>query len=193
VGGYSQTTRHKSKTSKSLHPLGRSLNARVGTFEENVVAFSSPPHLRGDISLPANRRRKKYDPSKNYYHRENLSTLMTKIKETPKHMIDYRNNLETSMFKKKMGLEKINDFQMALHQANVDNKAHALPKLREKSFESSAKKNTEQGVKLDRDSVASIETPPVSKSKINEDLCSPITQRNKLRFKSLNHHRLISK
>ena len=46
--------------------------------------------------------------------------MMKKIKATPSHMRDYKNNLETSMFKKKLGLERINTFQMILRQANID-------------------------------------------------------------------------
>lgn len=58
---------------------------------------------------------------------------MKKIKETPQHMIDYKHNLETTMFKKKFGLERVNHFQLSLRKANVD--TQELPKLREKSFE----------------------------------------------------------
>lgn len=133
------TTRNRSKNIKNLQTLKKNFNVDLGSFADKIQAFGSPDkHLKKDLSQPVNKRSKRYDPSKSHYQVDNLASLMKKIKDAPKYMVDYKANLETSMFKKKFGLEKINDFQKTLHFAKIQKAEHSenkLPKLREKSFD----------------------------------------------------------
>ena len=71
--------------------------------------------FRRDLSISSNANRKKHDSSENQ-KLENVSSLMKKIKAAPKYMIDYRTNLETSMYKKKFGLEKVNEFHKIMNE-----------------------------------------------------------------------------
>ena len=130
---------HKRYNTRRKNPLNNSLAKETSPLASTIKATNESKNDRNELSQPVRIRNKKYDPSKHYAAKENCNSLMRKIKETPKHMIDYKHNLETSMFKKKLGLEKINDFQLSLHLANVDNKNTTLPKLREKSFEAKDK------------------------------------------------------
>ena len=121
---------------------------------------------------------------------------MKRIKETPKHMVDYKHNLEQTLFKKKLGLEKLDSFQLTLLQANLDCKSIALPKLREKSFGQAQTSPKNSSIKLDKVPKNSMEnlkdSPP-----FNIDITNPqgrkilklnkITQGSlKSKFKSFN-------
>ena len=186
------TSRLKSNTTKKLNPLGKSFNGRTATLKDGISNFVAPATARGELSQPVKKRNKRYDPSKHYYHVENLTSLKKKILETPKHMVDYKHNLEQSMFKKKLGLEKINDFQMTLHQANIDYKSNALPKLREKSFEKGSPRR-EPVIHLEKDTSITIEQTP-ERQRMNQDLIvSPKKASKRLRLRSLNQTGLQSK
>jgi len=89
--------------------------------------------------MPSNVRCKNNNASQNH-KLENASSLMKKLKAAPKYMVDYRTNLETSLFKKKFGLERINEFHKIMNEANIDYKKQMLPKLREKSVKNNCKK-----------------------------------------------------
>jgi hypothetical protein len=185
------TTRNNNKNRKNYNTLKKNFNVGVGNFSDQIEAFASPDkHLKKDISEPVNKRWKKYDPSKNYYHVDDLASLMKKIKDAPKYMVDYKTNLETSMFRKKFGLEKIDDFQKILHYADIqkDEKTeNKLPKLREKSFDIKEKSSTRETVILEEES-------QISRGHfLNQDLVAPEIAQKKLRFKSLNQSKQLSR
>ena len=94
------TSRNALKDPRKLNPIGNNISISNLSFTENIKSFVTPKIARVDLSLPVTKRSKKYDPSKHYFEVENLSTIMKKIKEAPEHMRDYKNHLETKMFKK---------------------------------------------------------------------------------------------
>jgi hypothetical protein len=143
-----------------------------------------------DLSRVDDKRTKRYDPSKNHYKPENLNTLMKKIHDTPRHMVDYKNSLEQTMFKKKLGLEKINDFQMKLHRANVNIRNNTLPKLHGKSLSPSKTSQGEMMMHLDK--VNTIEQEDIHSS-TNKDLLTPQGNKKNLGFRSINRTHLSSK
>lgn len=177
------TSRYKNNTGKRFNTLGRSANGIMPTLKDNIEGFLTPRN-KIDLSKPITKRQKKYDASKKYYEPENLTTLMRKIQETPKHMIDYKHNLETTMYKKKLGLEKINSFQLAMHQANIDYKSNTLPKLREKSFDTKISPIKEVMVHLDKESTVDKNEPIFLP---DHDLDTPQSKKNKMRFRSVNY------
>lgn len=100
------TSRKQRKTIKKLQPLNISLNGNPSTLADTIQAIKNQG--RTDLSVPVTKKAKKYNPSRHYYKKENIHTMMKKIKETPSHMRDYKNNLETTYFKMKLGLERNN-------------------------------------------------------------------------------------
>jgi hypothetical protein len=144
----------------------------------------------GDLSQIDDKRTKRYDPSKNHYKPENLNTLMKKIHETPRHMVDYKNSLEQTMFKKKLGLEKINEFQLQLNQANVNIRNNTLPKLRGKSLSPSKTSQGEITVRLEKGNKIDQED---IRSSVNQDLLTPQSSKNNVRFRTVNRTHFSSK
>lgn len=182
TNGSLYTSRYQNNTGKRFNTLGRSTNGIMPSLKDNIDGFLTPRN-KIDISKSVTKRPKRFDPSEKYYQPENLTSLMKKIQETPKHMIDYKHNLETSMYKKKRGLEKINSFQLAMHQANIDYKSNTLPKLREKSYDTIKSPIKEVMVHLEKESTFDKNEPIFLP---NHDLETLRSKKNKLRFKRVN-------
>ncbi|CAI2387378.1 unnamed protein product [Moneuplotes crassus] len=164
--------RNKSKQiQEGIKTATISLRDKMEGFDNSVKRDKKERKLRDHF----------YSSRKDY---KNLSSILRQIKETPKHMVDYKHSLEQTMFKKKLGLERIDKFQSTLLQASVDQKGTTLPKLREKSFgdtpssENRISYQSDKGVKekLGRSQKAST---------LNADILQNMQKKNRTKFSDL--------
>lgn len=186
------TSRRNQKNSHRLNPLRNSMNVQIGSFAENLTSLRSPQQTTTKLSIPVRQRNKKYDPVKHYFPVENLSSMLKKLKEVPEHMRDYKNSLETRMFKKKLGLEKSEDQQILYFQSKLSENIRRSKHRRESSFESDVNLQPEEVTSLPRAQILNLKT----ESEVPESMNLSMTEQNrpaKLMFKSLNHHRIASK
>lgn len=158
------------------------------SFAERLQEFATPQQKRMDLSLPLHRRNKKYDAGKEHAGAHNISSMMKRLRETPNDMRDLKNNLEMKIYKRKLGLDKLSDFQCKLQQSEREHYDLQLSK-RDKSINHNKSMATDSSLKVRNEDLYCIDRVETQSTERK----STGTAKSAGRFRTLNHHRIASK
>ncbi|CAI2387291.1 unnamed protein product [Moneuplotes crassus] len=170
----------KHKKRNKVKQIEDTIKTATKSFKDNLDGFGK--HNENDKTDGDQETTKPFYSSRKDF--DNLSSILQKIKATPKHMVDYKNNLEQSMFKKKLGLERIDKFQYTLLQANIDQRSSALPKLRENSVGVAPYSENRISFKFDKDIKEELNKSQ-NAANLNSDLIQNINKKNRIKLREL--------